>query len=403
MVMKRGQSVQMFLTQPQAPENDEERFWSNLVNRISNGQVIPILSNGLIYDLVFSKALGDGSAPDSASTPGAGAAPQAGGENAADPSYEPLIKMSVSNILSMAWASEAVYPFTEGHDLPHVAQYVRSKSRSPMDAKEAFVTFLKNALLSYASQVGVTADRISELRDGISEYSFADLAVKELGLLKFDPNGTDPLSILAGLPLPIYITTCYHDVLERALIACGKDPITQVCFWSGPVPQLLEKHKTLETFTPSPTRPLVYHLYGLDTYPLTMVLSEDDFMDLLVEITVDRGTTRSIIPAYLQSALAVSWQMLLGYRLPDWDFRTLFRGLISSGDRKNAAFLNTIIQLSLSDQYDLPGRPDALQFLGQAQKYLQDYFNPMSFEIRWSSPTDFLTSLQKEWSDRKQR
>ncbi len=390
MVMKRGQNVKMFLIQPQAPETDEDRFWNHLVNRISNSQVIPILSNGLIYDLVFNQALGEEPAQES-------------GENGAEPPGEPEIKMSVSNILSMAWASEAAYPFTESHDLPRVAQYVRSKSRSPMDAKEEYVLFLKNALLSYASQIGVSANRINELRDGISEYSFADLAVQELGLLRFGPGCSDPLSILAGLPLSIYLTTCYHDILERALRAVGKEPLTQVCLWSGPVPQLIEEHKTLDSFVPSPQKPLVYHLYGLDSYPLTMVLSEDDYLDFLVEVTVDRGTSRSIIPAYLQSALAVSWQMLLGYRLPDWDFRTLFRGLIFSRERKNAAFLNTIIQLSLSDQYDLPGGQNARQYLEQAQKYLQDYFNPMSFEIRWSSPIGFLTSLQQEWRSRRQR
>jgi hypothetical protein len=352
----------------------------------------------MIYDLVFSKALAEDAAPADGSP---GAVPIPGSEE--EPSDEPTLKMNVSNVLSMAWASETIYPLTESHDFPHVAQYVRSKSRSSMDAKEEFNSFLKNALLSYASQVGADPNRITELREGISEYSFADLAVQELGLLNFGPGCTDPLSIMAGLPLPIYITTCYHDILERALRAMGKEPITQICFWSGPITSLLDQHKPLDTFDPSPQKPLVYHLYGLDHYPLTMVLSEDDFLDFLVEVTVDRGTSRSIIPAYLQSALSVSWLMLLGYRLPDWDFRTLFRGLIYSREKKNAAFLNTIIQLSLSDQYEFPQVLNTRQNLVQAQKYLQDYFNPMSFEIRWGNPGDFLSMLQKEWRNRRQR
>jgi hypothetical protein len=314
-----------------------------------------------------------------------------------------VLKLNVTNVLSMAWASETIYPLTDSHDLPHVAQYVRSKSRSSMDAKEEFIKFLKNALLSYASQVGVDKNHIDELRDGLDEYSFADLAVQELALLNLGPGCTDPISTLAGLPLPIYITTCYHDILERALQAMGKEPITQICFWSGPITPLQHEHEPLDTFDPSPQKPVVYHLYGLDRYPLTMVLSEDDFFDFLVEVTVDRGTNRSIIPTYLQSALAVSWQMLLGYRLPDWDFRTLFRGLIYSREKKNAAFLNTIIQLSLSDQYEFPNAQEARQYLDQAQKYLQDYFNPMSFEIRWGNPSGFLTNLQKEWRNRRQR
>jgi hypothetical protein len=76
MVMKRGQNVKMFLSQPPAPENDEERFWSNLCNRIGNGQVIPILSNGMVYDLVFSKALGDEQPADAAPLPNGAPAPE---------------------------------------------------------------------------------------------------------------------------------------------------------------------------------------------------------------------------------------------------------------------------------------------------------------------------------------
>jgi hypothetical protein len=49
--MKRGQNVKMFLSQPLAPENDEERFWGDLSNRVGDGQVIPIISNQLFYDL----------------------------------------------------------------------------------------------------------------------------------------------------------------------------------------------------------------------------------------------------------------------------------------------------------------------------------------------------------------
>lgn len=384
MVMKRGQNVKMFLSQPPVPENDEERFWGNLSSRIGSGQVIPIISNQLFYDLIFSQAL-------------------EGGNEGEPEAVEPELKATVSHVLSMAWASELQYPFPDGHDLARVAQYVRSKARASVDAKDEYLRFMKNALLSYASQLGGDVEQIEELRSGLEEYSFADLVVNELGLLKFGPGCTDPISILAELPLPIYITTSHHDILERALQAMGKQPISQVCFWSGSITSLRDEHRPLETYEAAVQRPMVYHLYGLDRYPLTMVLGEDDFMDFLVEVTLDRGTSRSIIPAYLQSALSVSWLMLIGYRLQDWDFRTLFRGLVGARENKNVAFLNTIIQLSLADQYTLPEDLTIRQCVAQAQKYLQNYFNPMAFEIRWNDPATFLNQLQKEWRERRQR
>lgn len=384
MVMKRGQNVKLFLSQPPVPVNDEERFWGNLSGRIGGGQVIPIISNQLFYDLVFSQALG-------------------GSEEGNSEATEAELKTTVSHMLSMAWASELHYPFPDSHDLARVAQYVRSKARASVDAKEEYLRFIKNALLSYASQVGGDADQIDELRSGLAEYSFADLVVNELGLLKFGPGCTDPISILAGLPLPIYITTSPHDILERALQAMGKQPISQVCFWSGAVNPLREEHKPLETYEATVQRPMVYHLFGLDCYPLSMVLGEDDYMDFLVELTLDRGTSHAIIPSYLQSALAVSWLMLIGYHLQEWDFRTLFRGLVSARENKNIAFLNTIIQLSLVDQYSLPQDQTIRQCVAQAQTYLQSYFNPLAFEIRWNDPTTFLNQLQKEWRARRQR
>ena len=44
------------------------------------------------------------------------------------------------------------------------------------------------------------------------------------------------------------------------------------------IPSIFDEHPDWE---PSIERPLVYHLYGLDKYPESMALTEDDFLDLL--------------------------------------------------------------------------------------------------------------------------
>jgi hypothetical protein len=236
----------------------------------------------------------------------------------------------------------------------------------------------------------------------LDEYSFSELALQELELVQFGPGCTDPISILASLPLPVYITTSYHDVIEQALIAFGKEPISQVCFWSGPKPSSTE-YTEIEQFAANPQKPLVYHLYGMDSFPLTLVLSEDDFLDFLVRVTADQGKPDSILPSYLINAFKLNLLMMLGYRMYDWDFRTLFRGIISARERQDMTFTNTIIQLSLADQYTTMDGKSTRDALGQVQQYLQDYFNPLAFEIRWNDPNDFLVTLQQEWKDRRQK
>jgi hypothetical protein len=141
----------------------------------------------------------------------------------------------------------------------------------------------------------------------------------------------------------------------------------------------------------------------MDRFPLTLVVSEDDFLDFLVRITADQGKADSILPSYLINAFKLNLLIMLGYRMYDWDFRTLFRGIISARERQDMTFTNTIIQLSLADQYQILDKENIRESLSQVQQYMQDYFNPLAFEIRWNDPDSFLGALQKEWKDRRQK
>ncbi len=377
----RGLILKTARTQSQVIETDQDRFWGNMTNRIKGGTVIPILSNNLIYDMIFGKLLVD---------------------SASEAEDNPELKPTGMNVLAANWANEVQYPFPDSTNLAAVAQYVRSQSRAAGNAKDSFVRYSKQFLLAFAGSYGTSEDTINELTQAIDQYTFTELADQELGLLKYGPGSDDPLSILASLPLPLYITTSYYDVLERALAKVDKHPISQTCFWSGPV-NVADEHKAISQFNPDPEKPVVYHLFGMERYPLTMVLTEDDYLDFLVQAVLGQGKSDSVIPLYVQAVLSVSWLMLIGYRLQDWDFRTIFRGVINSRARQDVAFLNTIIQLSLTDQYLLPKDAEADDLrnsLAQAQKYLQDYFSPLAFEIRWSDPASFLNEMYKEFKDR---
>ena len=214
--------------------------------------------------------------------------------------------------------------------------------------------------------------------------------MQELDYPQFPEGQENPLRLLARLPLPVYITTSFYDFLERALVAEGRQPFTQVCFWTRQVVNPDPQHVTDYNFVPSEQQPLVYHLFGLEKYPATLVLSEADFLDFLLRITQDTDTQNPIIPIYLKGKLSASSLVLAGYRLRDWDFRVLYRIVRDS----------PLHPFSMLVQID-PKQTSGITDSEEARKYLEEYFRE-SFKIQWSDPNDFVNQLWEEWNKWRQ-
>jgi hypothetical protein len=198
-------------------------------------------------------------------------------------------------------------------------------------AKRGYLQFLKTYLLDIAEEDDEIADLVYDLRMDIDNLSFADIAVQLEYPLFEDPRREDPLRLLAQLPLPIYVTTSHHDFLERALEAEKKTPRTHVCFLFGEPMGVEDKYRIAPDIEPSAESPLVYHLHGIEHYPQSLIISEDDYLDFLVRVLDERReVTDPFIPQRLSVALSQSSILLLGYRLHDWDFKVIFRGLIKT-------------------------------------------------------------------------
>ena len=251
-----------------------------------------------------------------------------------------------------------------------------------------FLIFLKTALLDMFAQDPEVAGAVDELRTRVNMLSFADI-VQELGVIAYATPDEDPLRLLARLNLPVYVTTSYFDFLERAIIAEGRTPRTQVCFWSGEDVNIAPEHHYDPNLIPSQTQPLVYHLFGLEKYPRTMVLSEDDYMAFLVEVTRAPNPTSPVIPLYLAEAFRSKSLILLGYRLHDWDFRVIFRGVVKPGLTALRSF-GLILQVNPSQ--DGMGRQE------QAQSYLKEYFQEADFKVEWGNVEQYIQNVWKEWS-----
>ena len=342
-------------------------FWEDIMPRINQGIVIPIISNSFRIEQIFREE-----------------------EEQNEPAAEE--EFAIDEQLTAEWADWIEYPMQDKHNLARVAQYFLVEQKDNPQARTKYLEFLKTFLLTIAKDDSDYADLADRLKAQIQEQRFSEI-VQQLDYPRFPQNTEDPLRLLARLPLPIYITTSQSDFLERALEAEEKKPRTQICFWSGMISSANPEHRTDPDFMPTVTNPLVYHLYGLEDYPQTLVQSEDDYINFIMSMVEDTNTLNPIVPLNLRRALGESNLILLGYRLQDWDFRILFRFILKFR-RDEFSPRGLVIQLK-QDEKKIGNVEKSLEYLGR-------YFDRKKFDIEWGNAEAFIQKLWSEWNTYRQ-
>jgi hypothetical protein len=290
--------------------------------------------------------------------------------------------------LTKLWSmSEDVnYPMADGHDLARVAQYYQLGEdviEFPSTAKKAYLKFRNSRLL----EINET-EKPNEVAKLNVNGPFSEIVTR----LYTEALGTnDPLDKLANIPFSNYITTSYHDFLERALINAQRTPITQfLCLEDGGQITTWELNDKGEIVPPNPTRkgtklePVIFHLFGVEKDPKSLIISEDDYINFLVTAVTDTDKQHPMIPLQLQTILSASYLLLLGYQLQDWEFRALFRLILhkrASSLPKPGIFMQ------------IPRNRDMESLL----KYLVRYFGPRKFEVERKSPAEFAQTLWELW------
>jgi hypothetical protein len=154
-----------------------------------------------------------------------------------------------------------------------------------------------------------------------------------------------------------------------------------VCRWTNElkysIPSVID-----ETFQLDHKQPLVYHLLGLDSYLDSIVLSEDDYLDYLGNISQGQGDqSADYIPALVRKSLSDDL-IVLGFTLDSWAFRVLYAGLIKrSGKPEDRGWVG--IQVPNTDE---------------ERVYLEDYLQrEAKFQVFWGTLTEY---AQKELRDK---
>jgi hypothetical protein len=372
--LKRGAALNLLTSRSRQAERSSDSEWTEVCRRIKDGRIVPVISNSLYLDSTFSALIEQ--------------AAQAGPDAGAPVPFP--IKMRSENLLSQAWAEKIGYPLADTHELARVSQFQRARSKDDEEAKVSYLEFLKEALLAYAENLGVETKLLDDLYAQVHESSFADL-VQALGFPRYPEGHIDPLRLLARLPLPIFLTTSPHDFIERALLAENKHPTSLYSYWFADEASIPDQSAE---FKATVDQPLVYHLYGIEATPASIVLSEEDYFNFLVRVTQRVDTDRSPIPVKLRSILAASSLILLGYRLQDWDFRVIFRGVINPEQFPTRGF-SMVLQLAPDQQFNITN-------ISEARKYLETYFLPKQFNVEWGDAEGFVARLWNEWNKWRQ-
>ena len=298
----------------------------------------------------------------------------------------PLVSNSVGNDLVLgghaalveAYADYSRHPL-EQRALPHTAQVkliTDDTITDPMALREDYVNFVKNRLFDLAEADGVGRPTLDEVLEQFDALPFSQFCA-QLGYPRFDEPRQDPLLLLASFDLPIYLTTSYHGFVEAALRRANKSPRSDLCRWHknlAQIPSVLD-----DEYVPSVQEPLVYHLHGLADHPDSLVLTEDDYLKFLVATSENFGRPSDPVHRRVRQAMSDSSLMLLGYSLREWDFRSVFWGLIDKRNRR----LTSVVSVQLE--------PEHLEKL-----YLERYLGEYEFKAYWGSAVEYMQALSEE-------
>jgi hypothetical protein len=193
---------------------------------------------------------------------------------------------------------------------------------------------------------------------------------------------------LADLDLPLYLTTNFDNFMTLALRARGREARRETVAWREGTSQEAERpHHDLDP-PPSAEEPVVMHLFGTGDDPLSMVLTEDDYLDYLARISRDH---EYLLPTSVNEALASTTLLFLGYRLQDLDLKVIMRGLLTNLDLERWGMLHVAVQIESSVVDEA--------MVEEVTRYFQKYFAHSKIDVYWGNAQQFVDDLHARWQE----
>lgn len=282
-------------------------------------------------------------------------------------------QMPLPEQIAEDWANDRGYPLQQRDELALVAEYVRNGHADDDALIEDFMGFVQQRI----------PDKPLDLKPG------------------------HPLRTLVELPFEMYVTTCYDDLLERALRAYRDDcdPVSISCQWD-PTPAREWHPANAQDFyrKPTLTEPLIFHLHGRFANPQSLVLTEMNHLELTSKLHrgVDAGSqtpnegaadiagplrgTPPLLPPEVRSRLASSAWFFIGYGAADSHLRGLLTAL-----NKQVRSSKQAIAVQLQKGHAVEGKEQ------EADTFLTDYFSRLlatQVEVVMSEAGPFLDAIR---------
>jgi hypothetical protein len=321
----------------------------SFVERLKAGRVVPVISDEATVDL----ALGAGN-------------------------RERLVQ---------GYADYIGYPMPDRDNLVKMTKFhklrggPRQEGLKDQELKADYLNYVKNHVYYLAQAAGAGADLLAEAEAEVDNLTVSAFA-NRLGYPRLDRGPDDPLLVLANLPIKVYLTTSPHTFLEDALRRASKTPRTELCRWRkelDSVDPAIDKG-----YLPSAREPLVYHLHGLDAYPDSLVLTEDDHLEFLVNVCQGQGNESADRVHGLVRKALFDDLILLGFSLSGWPFRVLYNGLIKPNGRQEDRGVCCLQLVPSEDE----------------KRYLQDYLEREArFDVFWGDVPQYTRELHRMFKE----
>ncbi|HJQ71737.1 MAG TPA: SIR2 family protein [Blastocatellia bacterium] len=166
---------------------------------------------------------------------------------------------------------------------------------------------------------------------------FTELIDHLRNILPDDAREPSPLlRTLARLPFGLIVTTNYDRLMERALEEAGRKEVYSLHqptkgFSPAQQARIPDELADFQTAIKEKNGVVLYKIHGTfagdkESDQSHIIITEEDYIDFLNII----GRENVGIPNTVKATMVNSTLLFLGYSLEDWDFRTIYKGLIES-------------------------------------------------------------------------
>ena len=334
-------------------DNADANFWEPLLLQIADGKCTPILGSGVTANFLPR--------PDE---------------------------------ISRRLAGKFNYPFSDPENLARVAQFMevaggsagRHNRNHPRDQiRPILVDYFRNSMGLSSEEYNAKVQAFQQTaaprppKGSLSEAADAVAwGEQSLGLFENEIHHQ-----LADLDLPLYLTTNIDSFMTLALKAKQRRVRREVVPWY-PIQSSMDRPDFDPHF--STEDPMVLHLFGADTAPVSMVLTDDDHLDYLCKASRDES---HFLSSSTKAQLAESQLLFLGYRMQDLDLKIILRALYPPTGNLPPPNMRVGVQID-SDQPD-KGLED------RVIKYFENYFAKDNIRIYWGSTFQFMSDLSARW------